>query len=112
MFASCSNIANADRHIVRKLALDIDRILLHSWRLSILIDEADGCAHPGQGAQPAAGWLNDTIRKWVIQCDGWNECGLRDTHGVLSKAHLPVVAVGCIRNRIVVRRPKYAVTAA
>src|SRR2546426_10562956 len=71
--------------------------------------EADCCANSGQGAQSAAGWLNDTIRKWVIQCDGWNECGLRDTHGVLSKAHLPVVAVGCIRNRIVVRRPKYAV---
>src|SRR6266571_1838882 len=111
MIASCSNVANADRHIAWELLLDISRILLYSWSLSILIHETDGCPNAAQGAQAVAGWMDDANREWVIERHGWNWRALRD-YGVLSVAHLSVIVVGCVGNRIVVRRPKHSVTAA
>src|SRR5215510_13321071 len=111
MIASCSNVANADRHVVWELLLDIHRILLYSWSLSILIHETDCCANAAQRAQAVAGWTNDATREWVIESHGWNWRGLRD-NGVLSVADLSVIVVGCAGNRIIVRRPKHSVTAA
>ena len=77
MIAPCANVANADRHIVGELQLDIDGILLYSWRLSVLIDIADGCANAAQRPFAVTAWLNDAIRKWIIERDSRSRRGLR-----------------------------------
>src|SRR5262249_37194323 len=110
MIAPCANVANADRHIVGELQLDIDGILLYSWRLSVLIDIADGCANAAQRPFAVTAWLNDAIRKWIIERDSRSRRGLRK-YSVLSVSNLPVVVVGCARNRIVGRRPKNSIAA-
>src|SRR6266700_3517777 len=111
MIASGSNVANSDRHIGREFPLDIDRILLHSRCLSILIHVADRCANPAQGAFAVAGWTDDATWERVIERDRWVWRALRN-YSVLCIADLPVVVVGCAGNRIIVRRPKHPITAA
>src|SRR5262245_65852843 len=111
MIASCSNVANADGHVVWELLLDIDRILLYSWSLSILIHVTDCRADAAQGAQAVAGWTDNATREWVIQGHSWNWRGLRE-NGVLRIDDLSAIVVGCGGNGLVGRRPEHYVTAA
>src|SRR5207253_4407424 len=111
VIGSCAYVADTDRHVVGKLALDIDRILLDPRRRSILVDITDRRAYTAERASAVAGRLHDAAREWVIERDGWNWRGLR-TYGVLSVTDLPVVIGGGARNRVIVRRPKHPITTA
>src|SRR3989454_1887151 len=108
--ASCSNVANFDRHTSGEFSLDIDGILLHARRFSILVDVTDGCAGPAHGAFAVPGWTDDAIRERVIERDGGNWRSLW-RYSVLRVADLPVIVVGRAWNRIVEARPKDPVTA-
>src|SRR5947199_9170706 len=101
MIASCSNVANTDRHIGREFPLDIDRILLHSRRLSILIHVADRCTNPAQGAFAVAGWTDDATWARGIERDRWVWRALRN-YSVQRIRALAVRVVGGAGIRLIV----------
>src|SRR4051812_30255232 len=108
-----TRVADGNRLAARQLALEIDRVLLHSRRGAVLIDVADVRANTRKRAERITEWLDKAIRERIGQAGGWRRPwrGLSENR-VLRVPDLTIVVRAGAWSRIIVRCPIQAVAAA